>query len=293
MRRLSYSGRTSIVVLVLSSALVTGCSAPANIPPSRAFTAEVGKLPNAIPDYGGGPANAIPPARLETLPSKGLKRHISARQLKWILATSNSGRVVATCPTGWTMIAGGSTTADGGNVGTGTPSGNGWATVGTPSETVYAYASCARNSIASNFVWVGPYKMPAGQKEVFASCPTNGTLIMGYAVDESYEAAVYPKTGNDSWAAGGRPSVKAWAACTTYAISPRVINVWGPSQYPGHVLAGCPSAAPTVIGGSMGDAQGSSFFPGPPTAEFPKTKAGQGWSVYSGISNVLARAVCL
>jgi hypothetical protein len=228
-----------------------------------------------------------------TRPNGKVKKALGAGDFQWVLNKTDSV-ALAECPSGWTVIAGGgrNATDTGISGGTGTKNGNGWLVSG--SGLVNAFASCVDSAYASDFVWEGPQHLGPGAKQVNVDCPSGyPQLIMGYANGEDWEAGVYG-TSPEHWAAGvyNTGAISAYASCAKSSLGLYVHAIWTGNS-PGRTATGCPTGTPVLIAGSMGDdlPNQNSFWPGPPSEEYPATSANLWW-VWSGIANLKNNAIC-
>lgn len=220
--------------------------------------------------------------RAHVVTSASFKR-IAAWGAKGLLA-------VAQCPTGYKVIAGGSSSSNGGAVGTGYADthSNAWIVKPPSGASAEAFATCFLKSAGERtFQW-----RSAGSSSGVAAarCRTGYILTTGYAKGTA-EASWFDGKTNTYWVTGGGI---AYASCARSDAGIVIKHAWNRSQKPKAVYAGCDTSY-TVIGGSMGD----SAWPGPPIQEHPGDASGPathgygGWWTFSNAANELTWAACV
>ncbi len=197
---------------------------------------------------------------------------------------------VAQCPSGYRIVAGGSSSSDGSSVGTGHADlyRNSWIVKPDSSASALAFATCAATKIARQvFRWrsADPISGLAA-----AQCRQHFTLITGYGIG-TVKASWFNASTNTYWVAGGGT---AYASCARSDAGIVIRHAWNQSQKPKVVFAGCGDGY-AVIGGSMGDSQ----WPGPPVQQHPGLGSGPGthgyagWWTFSNALNQLTWAACV
>jgi hypothetical protein len=204
--------------------------------------------------------------------------------------SANGKPAVAQCPSGYRVIAGGSSSSDGSSVGTGIADldRNAWVVKRHRGARAEAFASCVRSgAAATNFEWrvIAPFGGLAA-----ARCPERYDLVAGYATGPVSTSWVDRAT-QTYWVTGGGT---AHASCVVRDAGVLIRHAWNQSQEPKAVFAGC-GAAYTVVGGAMGD----DAWPGPPIQEHPGVALApnvfgrRGWWTFGGAANELTWAACV
>jgi hypothetical protein len=198
--------------------------------------------------------------------------------------------VRAECPSGYQVVAGGSSSSDGSFIGAGSADDAGIAWVVTPSPKAKgeAFATCVSTTrVGSLFARVSakPVSGLAG-----ATCASGFTLFTGYGrgkIDKSW----FEPGRNTFWVRGGGT---AYAQCVKTAAGVMIRHAWNRSQFPKFVYAGC-GGGNTVIAGSMGDKE----WTGPPVQSHPGVASSPGihgyagWWTFSHAANELTWAACV
>jgi hypothetical protein len=280
----STSARSPIAVIALFSFMLSACSGQPG--PGSGTT-----VPNAAFD---GPATR---SAFATEFSGKRRPAVTSADFQWI-KVKGTQKAVATCPNTWTLIAGGSTTADGIGVGTGskTTAGDGWQVAGYAGQVVFAQASCVSPNAKSLFTgFLPPGHLPNGATSVRVACPSNfPVLVQGYADGALYQAASYPASGADGWIAGvkGPGAVSVYDSCASASAGITIRHVWGT---PPKVFVGCPSGV--AIAGNMGNFTAASEWPGPPTEQYVANSDGTpgnfGWWVFSNQASIVDWVTCV
>jgi hypothetical protein len=223
------------------------------------------------------------------------KGHPSAHSsdFQWIKTTGPSGGwATSTCPSGWTLIAGGTgTTTGGGTEGIGSPNNPRTAWIakatGTADEPV-AWASCVDSSLSSYFKWVDA----SGTNSAQASCGSGYVLIMGYGNGTTS----YGDWKNQIWHETGSGTVNAHAACVgvdvggTYGLVASQVTAATSATAP---CGGAPAGSVYYV---LGGFDGFSTDPGPPNHVEHPDIVNLTWIVKGPnptTTDVTAVAVCL
>src|SRR5581483_1294584 len=199
---------------------------------------------------------------------------VTIADFKRIVSWGAKGKsAIAQCPHPYKIVAGGSSSSDGSNVGTGyaDKNVNGWIVKPDSSAAAEAFATCVlRGRFGSGFHWRSstPISGIAG-----AQCPSGWMLLTGYARGTVTASWFDPRT-NTYWVTGGGT---AYASCVRKRLGVVIRHAWNKSQKPKAVYAGC-GAGYTAIGGSMGD----NAWPGPPIQQHPGIDSDPGKHGYNG-----------
>lgn len=232
-----HSLKAQALAALCASLAITGCSSQA--PNSQSLIPDSRNVGNV--QASDASVRRIAPKALPT------------SDFQWVTGDSvvAGKESVAQCPTGWTMIAGGSyySQDDPGHEGQGGPdfADQAW-TVNVPNQqgtTGRAYASCVAPAIAKDFQWVESSNLPLYNGYYGAVCPSGYSEISGagngkqWAVWNGEPANIYFSVGYPDWVSCGSNSVMTTKEQTA-------------TNSPQSLLTGCDSGS-IVIGGTMGD----------------------------------------
>ncbi|MGC1380120.1 MAG: hypothetical protein WA814_03740 [Candidatus Baltobacteraceae bacterium] len=216
---------------------------------------------------------------------------VTISDFKRVVSWGSKGvSAVAQCPSGYLVVAGGSSSSDGSSVGTGHADlyRNGWVVKPDSGASAEAFATCAARKIARKaFRWrsAGPVSGLAA-----AQCGPHFMLVTGYGLG-TVTASWFDQSTNTYWIGGGGT---AYASCARDDAGIAIKHAWNRSQKPKTVYAGCGDGY-TAIGGAMGDSQ----WPGPPIQQHPGLSSGPGthgyagWWTFSNALNELTWAACV
>lgn len=249
-------------VIAIGLALLCACASGGN-----------GAIPGALL----GPAEHVQPLR--------------SFDFKRVAAWGPKGKpAVAQCPQGEKVIAGGSSSSDGSEVGTGyaSSSHNAWVVKPDSGASAEAFATCvARGRTGSRFLWRSGYPLSGLAS---AQCRKGDILITGYGTGTVTASWFNPDT-ETYWVSGGGT---AFASCARRDTGIKIRHAWNKSQKPKTVFAGCGDGY-AVIGGAMGN----SAWPGPPIQQHPGVPSSpgihgnRGWWTFSNALNELTWAACV
>jgi hypothetical protein len=243
-------------------------------------------------------ACGAPSAGSSAMPAGGgaaLRPQVTVKKFLWISVTGNAGQnAAATCPSGYRLVGGGSSSVDGSAVGIGwgKPAANTWyVQPGGKSTQAISIASCVSTTVPkAAFKW---RLNPSGGGVATVQCPAGYVLVSGFALITASGQQItktYVKNGNAFFVDGG---ASAGASCGRGASGVATFTTWNASQDPKQVFASCPTGF-SVIGGNSG----TSDWPGPPIQQHrgtstPGVAGSAGWWVLSNGKNVVSYAVCV